>query len=116
MRVANKKQLTNFYNSTLATSINSESIYLDQMLWLNVQIKVTTADAVGTFTIETSNDELTWDLYPSSAAALSGANKSITWNISDLAARYARLVYTRVGGGGAGTVANVNINVKGINA
>lgn len=102
--------------NTLSASFNSDSLVLDSMIFMGIEAVITTADANGVFKLQISIDGSTWIDYPSSSQTLAGANLNIMWDVSDLSSRYARVVYTRASGGGAGTVCDIYVFLKGNNA
>lgn len=114
MRFAEKHLvIDNLLDGAAGSLVNSDALFLNTMQGFSVQAVITTTDAIGTFKLQTSNDNENWVDYPSSSDALSGADKNIMWNVSDVEFSYARVVYTRVSGGGVGTLCNIKATLKG---
>jgi hypothetical protein len=99
-------------DDTLASNFNSDPLYMDKMVGGSIEAVITSSDAIGTFKIQTSNNNVDWVDYPSSSDSIASANKNIMWNIAEVYFRYMRVVYTRTGGGGAGTLCNIYVILK----
>lgn len=113
MRIASKNLVV---NNDLGASFNSDPVFLDSMNGFSMEVVITTADANGTFKLQTSNDDVNWVDYPSSSDSVIGADKNMMYNVSVVYFRYARLVYTRASGGAGVTLCNVYFHAKGQNA
>lgn len=87
---------------SMATSITSSVQGMQNYHFIYIQA-VFTGSPVGTFTIQSSNDQTNWDTISGSSVAISAAG-SQSWNICNIGYPYLRVVYTRTSGSGSLTV------------
>lgn len=101
--------------------VTSSNIYLDQIFTCSIQA-VWTGTPTGTIKVQVSNDVgptpeynpngtiTTWTDVTGSSQSIAGAAGNFWWNLNDIGARWARLVYTRTSG--TGTL-DARQNIKG---
>ena len=106
-------------NQSMGATFSSNPIMLTREWCISIQA-VWTGSPVGNFTVEVSDDDgsdqfgtgvTNWDTYAGSTSAAGGAAGILTYAISDVSFKWARLKYTRASG--TGTV-NARANIKGV--
>ena len=88
---------------SLAANFNSVPIEASRYTAFSVQVifdYTGGATSAGSFSIQQSNDGVTWATSPSSTQAAVSTNSSILWNIPSVTARYVRVAYTYASGTG----------------
>ncbi len=106
-------------NQSLAADFTSSPILLTRMWGFSIQ-SVWTGTPVGNFTLEVSDDVGTdaagtgvsnWTTYVGSSSAAGGVAGNLTYNVSNVSFKWARLKYTSSSSTG---ILNSRVNCKGV--
>ena len=87
-------------DQSMSATFQSDSTNILHMDRIGYQISFTTSDAVGTFSVEVSNDESVWVALTLSAAVTAASSNDDAFIDVESAAKFVRLVYTRASGTG----------------
>ena len=103
-----------FDAETLAATTTGKAMNIDSAIVVGLSIVATTGDANGTFAIQVSNDNSNWVTVSLNDAgstvtsvAISGAAITKHFDLTDLGAKFMRVVYTASSGGGVGTACTI---------
>lgn len=94
---------------SLASTVATDAVPITQYFGLSLQL-VWTGTPAGDFTVEYSNDDVTYVADSSSSSAAGGAAGTALYNVFEQYSKYARVKFTRSGGTGTLTVV---VNGKG---
>jgi len=102
----------------LNATFNSAPQQLNQIFGYYIQL-VITGTPTGTFTLQSSGDANSGDVFPTNWAAVASSSQAVSgagvysYNVSDVQYNWVRLVYTDGSSGTSTAVLNATINTKG---
>ena len=92
-------QLINVALTQPLTTGVSPAIDIQKFLFADIQVIFAVGNAVGTLTIETSNDNVNFDMWPGSGIAFNAASStSHKWTLSLTSGKYVRVAVTNSSG------------------
>lgn len=96
--------ITVFDAESMATTVTSDSLNIQQAAGYAVQAVWSGTSPVGTFTVEASNDNINFTSILNSPVAISGNTGSLMINVENAFYGFIRVVYTATSGSGSLTV------------
>jgi len=87
-------------DKSMGATFQTASTNILHMDRVGYQISFTTSDAIGTFSVEVSNDDTVWVALTLSAAVTAASSDDDAFIDVETAAKFVRLVYTRSSGTG----------------
>lgn len=114
MKFNNSSFLNQLPTTSLGASLNSGYINIRESVGFALYLKWSGVTAAGEFKIQISNDSgsvpSNWVDLAGSQLTVAGAGDQL-WNVSNAFFSYVRIVYTRTGG--TGDITNAELSVKG---